>query len=163
MVLQSSSNQDTIFDKIVESLSDSAKITKSSYIIFRSQENPVNAKNFWIEAMDIDVDEIDWASIHDNNFNSTLETQIRAFYFKIFHRAICTNQFLHKIGRTDSPLLFLSKINRILHCVTKSVPYGIIYALLLTRNVVKIWIYPTFRKCLVWIYCALNILRVLIF
>ena len=34
----------------------------------------------------------------------TLETQIRAFYFKHFHRAICTNQFLHKIGRIDSPL-----------------------------------------------------------
>ena len=26
--------------------------------------------------------------------------------FKIFHRATCTNQFLHTIGRTNSPLLF---------------------------------------------------------
>ena len=98
--------QVTIFDRIVEFLFDSVKITKSSYIIFRSQENPVNAGNFWIEALDVDVDDIDWASIHDSNFNSTIETQMRAFYFKIFHRAICTNQFLHKIGKTDSPLCY---------------------------------------------------------
>ena len=98
--------QDIIFDRIVESLFDSVKITKSSYIIFKSQENSVNVENFWIEALDINVDDIDWASVHDNNFNSTIETQIRAFYFKIFHRAICTNQFLHKIGRSDSPLCY---------------------------------------------------------
>ena len=66
----------------------------------------MNAENFWIEALDINVDDFDWASVHDNNFNSTIETQIRAFYFKIFHRAICTNQFLHKIGRADSPLCY---------------------------------------------------------
>ena len=52
--------QDIIFDRIVESLFDSVKITKSSYIIFRSQENPVNVENFWIEALDINVDDIDW-------------------------------------------------------------------------------------------------------
>ena len=66
----------------------------------------MNADNFWIEALDVDVDDIDWASVNDSNLNSTIETQIRAFYFKIFHRAICTSQFLQKIGRTDSPLCY---------------------------------------------------------
>ena len=39
----------------------------------------------------------------------TIETQLRSFYFKMFHRAICTNQFLHKIGRTDSPNCYFCK------------------------------------------------------
>ena len=50
----------------------------------------------------INGDDIDWASIHESNLKSTIETQIRAFYFKVFHRAICTNQ----LGRTDSPLCY---------------------------------------------------------
>ena len=41
--------------------------------------------------------------IHENNVNCCIETQLRAFYFKIFHKAICTNKFLAKIGRSDSP------------------------------------------------------------
>ena len=99
--------QDSIFDEIVETLFGNVKITKSSYSIFKSQDIPVNVENFWIEAFDIgDDNDIDWADIHGNNFNCTIETQIRAFYFKIFHRAICTNQFLHKIGRIDSPLCY---------------------------------------------------------
>ena len=88
--------QDIIFDRIVESLFDSVKITKSSYIIFRSQENPVNVENFWIEALDINVDDIDWASVHDNNFNSTIETQIRAFYFKRTSHTFNENQPMHR-------------------------------------------------------------------
>jgi len=34
----------------------------------------------------------------------TIETQLRSFYFKMFHKAIAFNSFLHKIGRKDSPL-----------------------------------------------------------
>ena len=104
--------QESIFDEVVETLFGNVKVTKSSYNLFKSQEIPVNAENFWIEALDIDDDDDnDWAGIHSNNFNCTIETQIRTFYLKIFHRAICTNKFLHKIGRSDSPLCyFLSKI-----------------------------------------------------
>ena len=40
---------------------------------------------------------------HKANFTCTIETQLTSFYFKLFHRAICTNQFLHKIGRADNP------------------------------------------------------------
>ena len=54
-------------------------------------------------------DDVDWSIIHNNNFTCTIETQLRAFYFKIFHKAICTNKFLHKIGRADSPLCFFCK------------------------------------------------------
>ena len=55
--------QDSIFDKIVESLFDNVKITKSSYILFKSQEIHVNAENFWIEALDIGDEDYDWAVI----------------------------------------------------------------------------------------------------
>ena len=103
--------QESMSDEIVETLFVNVKVTKSSYNLFKSQEIPVNAENFWIEALDIgggDNDN-DWAAVHSNNFNCNIETQIRAFYFKIFHMAICTNKFLHKIGRTDSPLFIFVK------------------------------------------------------
>ena len=32
---------------------------KSSHIIFKSQENPKNAKNFWFETLYINVNDID--------------------------------------------------------------------------------------------------------
>ena len=56
--------------------------------------------------MDIGDHDNDWAAVHSNNFNCTIETQIRAFRFKVFHRAICTKKFLHKIGRIDSLLCY---------------------------------------------------------
>ena len=31
---------------------------------------------------------------------------LRSFYLKLFHRTICTNQFLHKIGRADNPTCY---------------------------------------------------------
>lgn len=99
---------DVIFDKIVESLFGNGKITKYSYNIIKKQENPSNAESFWVETLNIN-DDIDWSEIHNNNFSCTIETQLRAFYFKMFHRAICTNKFLHKIGRIDSALCSLCK------------------------------------------------------
>ena len=62
----------------------------------------VDVENKWTDCLDV-LDELDWNDIHRANFNCTIETQLRSFYFKLFHRAICTNQFLHKIGRFDSP------------------------------------------------------------
>ena len=76
--------QNTIFDKIVESLFTNAKITKLSYNILRSHENPMKTEYFWVDALGINDDDIDWASIHEKNFKSTIETQIRAFSFQSF-------------------------------------------------------------------------------
>ena len=61
-----------------------------------------------MDVLDIEED-IDWSVAHDNNFTCSTETQLRALYFKIFHRAICTNKFLNKIGRKDSPLCYFCK------------------------------------------------------
>ena len=60
---------------------------------------------FWYDALNVD-DDVDWGIIHENHFNCSIETQLRAFCFKIFHKAICTNKFLAKIGRSDSVFFF---------------------------------------------------------
>ena len=41
------------------------------------------------------------------NFKCTVETQLKSFYFKVFHKAIATNDFLSKIGRSDTSLCSL--------------------------------------------------------
>ena len=100
--------EENLFDKIVASLFDNGKITKSSYNIFRVNDSPSNTELFWYDALNVE-DDVDWGIIHDNNFNCCIETQLRAFYFKIFHKAICTNKFLAKIGRSDSPFCHFCK------------------------------------------------------
>ena len=66
---------------------------------------------FWENILDVHVDalgdgseEIDWEEIHFRNFKCTIETKLRSFYFKVFHKAIAFNEFLFKINRKDSPL-----------------------------------------------------------
>ena len=100
--------QDNIFDKIVSSLFGNGKITKHSYSILKEKHSPFDTETFWFDTLDMQGD-TDWGMIHENNFSCSIETQLRSFYFKIFHKAICTNKFLHKIGRNDSPLCHFCK------------------------------------------------------
>ena len=93
--------QENIFDKICSSLVSEKKVPKHVYSILRNQAS-VEVENKWTDWLDV-VDEVEWNDIHNANFKCTIETQLRSFYFKLFHKAICTNQFLHRIGRTDSP------------------------------------------------------------
>ena len=60
------------------------KLLKLSYNILRSHEKPGESRTFWVDALGINDDDIDWASIHESNFKYTLETQIRAFLFQSF-------------------------------------------------------------------------------
>jgi len=93
--------QENIFDNISAFLIAQPKIPKHTYSILRNQAD-VDVENKWLNTLDV-LEELDWNRIHYANFNCTIETKLRSFYFKFFHRAICTNQFLHKIGRADSP------------------------------------------------------------
>ena len=102
--------QDNIFDKIVSSLFGNGKITKHSYSILKEKHSPFDTETFWFDTLDMQGD-TDWGMIHEHNFSCSIETQLRSFYFKIFHKAICTNKFLHKIGRNDSPLCHFCKKN----------------------------------------------------
>ena len=79
--------QENIFDLTVASLFDNGKITKFSYSILKENVSPNNTEDFWFETLNVDGD-LDWCTIHDNNFSSSIETKLRSFYFKIFHRAM---------------------------------------------------------------------------
>ena len=82
-----------------------AVLTKRDYSL---NDSPSNTEMFWYDALNVD-DDVDWGIIHENNFNCSIETQLRAFYFKIFHNTICTNTFLAKIGKSDSPFCHFCK------------------------------------------------------
>ena len=97
--------QDNIFDQVVATLFDNVKITNYSYTILKQNNSPIDTEIYWFDALTVEGD-INCCIIHNNNFTCSIETQLRAFYFKIFHRAICTNKFLYKIGRIDSPFCF---------------------------------------------------------
>ena len=57
----------------------------------------------WEELFGHQPKEKDWSIIHRDNFRCTIETQLRSFYFKIFHNVIGVNAFLFKIRKRDSP------------------------------------------------------------
>ena len=77
------------------------KFQSNVYSILRDH-TVVEVENKWMDLLNV-LEEVEWDYIHKANFTCTIETQLRSFYFKLFHRAICTNQFLHKIGRADNP------------------------------------------------------------
>ena len=93
--------QDNVFDHITSSLLGEAKVPKHVYSILRDQ-TVVEVEDKWVDLFNV-LEEVEWDYIHKTNFTCTIETQLRSFYFKLFHRAICTNKFLHKIGRADNP------------------------------------------------------------
>ena len=68
-------------------------------------------KNDWEDIFEgfCDKGDVDREDIYIRNYKCTIETQLRSFYFKLFHKAIAFISFLHKIGRKDSPLCFFCK------------------------------------------------------
>ena len=89
---QNSKNiQENVFDKICFSLVSGKEVPKHVYSILRNQAS-VEVENKWIDCLDV-VDKAEWNYIHNANFMCTIETQLRSLYFKLFHKAICTNQF----------------------------------------------------------------------
>ena len=97
-----------IFDKIVFELLSKLKVPRYAFSVLRSKDNSSQVKvgNKWEDWLGLDRNEIDWSVMHNINFKCTIETQLRSFYFKVFHNAIALNSFLYKIGRRDSPLCY---------------------------------------------------------
>ena len=120
------------------------KVPKHVYSILRNQAS-VEVENKWIDYLD----EVEWNYILNANFKCTIETQMRSFYFKLFHKAICTNQFLQRIGRTDSPnCYFCNNLpETILHlfceCEKVPPPFGMNYVFCL----ITFWGILYFLKC----------------
>ena len=81
--------QEDVFGKISASLLDENKVPKHVYSTLRNQAH-VEAENKWVGCLDV-LDDVEWQDVHNANFKCTIETQLRSFYFKMFHRAICTS------------------------------------------------------------------------
>ena len=98
---------ENVHDKIVTDLLKVKKIPRHSYRLMLKKADPTKAERRWSESFSENIVlPIDWSTFHSNNFSCTIETQIRSFYFKLFHNAIGTNAFLYKIKKVDSPNCF---------------------------------------------------------
>ena len=96
-----------IYDRIIENLNLAGKISKIpkyTYSIPLDKCYAEKSKVFWGNSFeDNELDNEDWEEIHLRNFKCTMESRLRSFYFKIFHRAISFRDFLFIIKRIDSP------------------------------------------------------------
>ena len=103
-------NFDT-FDIFSKNLILAPKIPRYTYNVMSIKIPPEKIQNYWEDIFEdfCDKGDVDWEEIHIRNYKCTIETQLRSFYFKLFHKAIAFNSFLHKIGRKDSPLCFFCK------------------------------------------------------
>ena len=82
------------------------KIPRYAYKRLLKNVDPVKDERRWDEVFNENMEQRDWSVHHSNNFSCTIETQVRSFYFKLFHNAIGTNAFLHKIKKIESPNCF---------------------------------------------------------
>ena len=93
------------FDTITSGLLEANKVPKFAYPLFNETCIPKNQMEFWENLDDANdgFEDTDWEEIHTRNFKCSIDTRLRSFYFKIFHKAIAFNDFLFKINRKDSP------------------------------------------------------------
>ena len=104
-----------IYDCIIENLNLAGKISKIpkyTYSILLDKCYAEKAKVFWGNTFeDNELDNEDWEEIHLRNFKCTIESRLRSFYFKIFHRAIAFRDFLFKILKNGlSQCCFCQKV-----------------------------------------------------
>ena len=95
------------YDLALQKLLQAKKVPKFAYPILKSVEVPGKKIEFWNKLFEANTDTDEWSRIHTCNFKCTMETQLKSFYFKFFHKAIATNDFLSKIGRSDTSLCSL--------------------------------------------------------
>ena len=91
-----------VHETIVQKLLSTKKVPKNAYDILIGSHVPDKRYQYWGDKMPVPVN-LDWEKIHISNYFFTIDTKLRSFYFKIFHKAIALNQFLYKINRRDSP------------------------------------------------------------
>ena len=91
-----------VHDTIVLNLLQYKKVPKSAYNVLLGSHVPVKKYTYWNDNLLVPIN-INWEKVHCTNFFCTLDTKLRSFYFKVFHKAIAVNDFLFKIKRKDSP------------------------------------------------------------
>ena len=91
-----------VHETIVHKLLSAKKVSKDAYTVLFGSQVPDNRYDYWCNNLPVPVS-LNWEKVHNTNFFCTIDTKLRSFYFKIFHKAIALNGFLHKIKRRDSP------------------------------------------------------------
>ena len=91
-----------VFDTIVQKLLNTKKVPKNLYDLLVGSHIPEKKYTYWNSNVHIPAS-IDWKRVHNANYFCTIDTKMRSFYFKIFHKAIALNTFLFRIKRKDSP------------------------------------------------------------
>ena len=68
-------------------------------LIRKTGTTPKTSQEKWARDVEIvNIEEMQWETIYMRDFNCTKSTKLRNFQFKLLHRRIVTNSFLHKIG-----------------------------------------------------------------
>ena len=91
-----------IHDSLVSSLLAIKKVPKYAYKIMNVPDIPEKRYDYWKSQVTVPEETI-WEKVHNVNFTCTIDTRLRSFYFKIFHKTIALNDFLFKINRKESP------------------------------------------------------------
>ena len=100
-----------VHDTIVLNLLSLKKVPKNAYNVLLGYHVPAKRYAYWCDNLLVPVN-INWEKVHCANFFCTLDTKLRSFYFKVFHKAIAVNEFLFKIKRKDSPKCTLCEKRR---------------------------------------------------
>ena len=104
--------------------------------------------DFWEKNLgnaDDEVEDTDWDEIHNRDFIRSIDTRLRSFYFKIFHKALAFNDFLlFKINCRNSPSCdfcdkFPESVIHIFVKVTLLDPFGKSFSRLLKINMILIF------------------------
>ena len=91
-----------VHETLIAKLKSTKKIPSLAYNLLNSKEVPNKRYEYWNNKILVPVS-LDWEKVHVTNFTCTIDTKLRSFYFKIFHKTIALNEFLYKIKRKDSP------------------------------------------------------------
>ena len=91
-----------VHETIVHKLVNLKKVPQNSYCIMRGSHSLDSKYDNWGDKLNV-PETNNWETVHKNNFFCSINTKLRSFYFRIFHKAIALNDFLYKIKRKESP------------------------------------------------------------
>ena len=91
-----------VHETVVHKLLNTKKVPKNAYNLILDSHIPEKRYAYWSHNVPVPLT-INWEKVHNTNFVCTIDTKLRSFYFKIFHKAIAFNCFLFKIKRKESP------------------------------------------------------------
>lgn len=91
-----------VHDTIVLKMLQYKKVPKNAYIVLLGSHLQAKRYAYWKDNVLVPIN-VNWEKVHCINFFCNLDTKLRSFYFKVFHKAIAVNDFLYKIKSKDSP------------------------------------------------------------